>query len=302
MNDLQTFQHGEEGTHSVCNKHNIGGQSVCCECSGKTDCSEVFNAKSMEGYLSERYCDSRQWFFLTQVRSSTGSANRVADAMAFNMYGSTGYEILGFEIKVSRSDFLSELKDMSKSDEIMSYCDKWFLVVPDASIVKEGELPKNWGLLVLKDGKLAQKVRAITTRKEPMPDYFIASILRRSGDEVDRIRGQYIRREDIAGEIEAARKKGYEDARGYNGKQTEESLKRLREYVQEFEKASGIKLEEWRGKEDAKSVGMYVKVALSLDEDSLNYQVRSIESAIGTLQGGIAEITKVKKALRAETI
>lgn len=264
--------------------------------------TEKIIAKDMEKHLADRYCDSRQWFFLTQVRSSTGSANRTADAMAFNMYGSTGYEILGFEIKVSRADFLSELKDMSKSDEIMSYCDKWYLVVPDASMVKDGELPKNWGLLVLKGGKLMQKVRAIPTRTTPMPDYFIASILRRSGDEVERIREQYIKREDVAGEIEAAKKRGYEDGRGYNGKQTEENLKRLREYVQEFEKASGISLEEWKGKEYAKSVGMYVKVALSLDERSLDYQVRNIEGAIKTLQVGITDITKIKKALRNETL
>ena len=221
--------------------------------------------------------------------------------MAFNMYGSTGYEILGFEIKVSRADFLSELKDMGKSDEIMSYCDKWYLVVPSAEIVKEGELPKNWGLLVLKDGKLIQKVRAIPTKTTPMPDYFIASILRRSGDEVDRIRSQYIKREDIAGEIEAAKKQGYENGRGYNGKQTEESLKSLRETVQAFEETSGIKLDKWRGTTHTKAVGMYVKVALSLDERSLDYQVRSIESAIKTLQGGITEINKVKKALRNTT-
>lgn len=28
----------EEETHSVCQKHFAGGKSVCCECSGKTDC------------------------------------------------------------------------------------------------------------------------------------------------------------------------------------------------------------------------------------------------------------------------
>lgn len=43
MTDLQPFRHGEEGTHSVCNKHNIGGKSVCCECSGKKDCSDTPN-------------------------------------------------------------------------------------------------------------------------------------------------------------------------------------------------------------------------------------------------------------------
>jgi len=41
MTDTKPFNHGEEGTHSVCNKHNIGGESVCCECSGKDDCGDI---------------------------------------------------------------------------------------------------------------------------------------------------------------------------------------------------------------------------------------------------------------------
>ncbi len=261
---------------------------------------EKVTAKQMEKHLAERYYDSRQWVFLTQVRSSTGGANRVADAMAFNMYGSTGYEIVGFEIKVSRSDWLSELKDMSKSDEIMGYCDKWYLVVPDASIVQDGELPKNWGLLVLRDGKLAQRVRPTLKKSEPMPPHFIASLLRRSADEVTRVRNEHIKRDNIAGEIEEARKCGYEEGRGYSGKRTEEDLKRLREYVSEFEKASGISLAEWKGRDYAKSVGMYVKFALELDDHSLGYNIRAIENAIATLQAGVADINKVKKALRNE--
>jgi len=40
MTDKKPFKHGEEGTHSVCNKHNIGGKSVCCECSGKAGCGD----------------------------------------------------------------------------------------------------------------------------------------------------------------------------------------------------------------------------------------------------------------------
>lgn len=257
-------------------------------------------AKDMENHLASRYCDSLQWVFLTQVRSSTGGANRIADAMAFNMYGSTGYEILGFEIKVSRSDFLSELKNMSKSDEIMGYCDKWYLVVSDAKIVQDGELPKNWGLLVLKDGKLVQKVRAVPKKPDPMPIHFIASILRRGGQEVDRIRNQYVRREDIAGEIEAARKKGYDEARGYNGRQTEEALKTLRENVQEFEKASGTSLESWRGKQYSKSLGMYVKFAMEMDERTLGYHVRDIEQAIASLNRAITDVKKIKTALSQE--
>lgn len=266
----------------------------------KTEEIKKVTAKDMEKHLAERYCDSRQWVFLTQVRSSTGGANRVADAMAFNMYASTGYEILGFEIKVSRSDWLSELKDMSKSNEIMSYCDKWYLVVADDKIVQDGELPKNWGLLILKNGKLLQKVRAIQRSTTPLPIEFTASILRRSGDEVTRIRGEYVKKEDIAAELEQAKKRGYEEARGYNGKQTENSLKELRELVSEFEKASGTKLENWRGKEYAKSLGMYVKFAMELTDRSLDYDIRHIEQAVSTLQRALVDVKKVKSLLGSE--
>lgn len=254
----------------------------------------------MEKHLADRYCDSLQWVFLTQVRSSTGSASRIADAMAFNMFGSTGYEILGFEIKVSRSDWLSELKHMSKSNEIMSYCDKWFLVVSDAKIVQDGELPKNWGLIVLKDGKLVQKVRATPQKAEPMPMYFIASILRRSGNEIEKIRSQSVKREDIASELEQARKKGYEDARGYDGRKVDNDLKELRALVSEFEKASGTELSTWRGKEYAKTLGTYVKLAMDLNEKTLDYDTRLIESAIKSLQRAVVDIKKIKNSLGKE--
>ena len=53
MNDLKPFKHGEEGTHSVCNKHNIDGNSVCCECSGKDDCGDepmTYKEKRLEEF------------------------------------------------------------------------------------------------------------------------------------------------------------------------------------------------------------------------------------------------------------
>lgn len=41
-------------THAVCNKHNIGGNSVCCECSGKTDCNDMSDDK-WERQYDERF-------------------------------------------------------------------------------------------------------------------------------------------------------------------------------------------------------------------------------------------------------
>ena len=60
MNDLRPHKHGDEGvgsTHAVCNKHNIGGKSVCCECTGKTDCEATPPPTSMEERFDERFPD-----------------------------------------------------------------------------------------------------------------------------------------------------------------------------------------------------------------------------------------------------
>lgn len=252
-------------------------------------------AKDMEKYLENRYWDGRQWVFLTQVRSSTGGAGRIADAMAFNMYNSTGYEVIGFEIKVSRSDWLSELKDMSKSNEIMEYCDKWFLVVPDADMVKDGELPKGWGLLVLKDEKLVMKVRPTLQATIPMPDHFIASIFRRYSDEVERIKNKHIHRDSIEKELKAAEDRGYERGRGYNGKQTETVLKELREQVSVFEEVTGVEFNTWKGKDHFKKLGAYVKFAMDLDSYTLDSCIRNIESTITSLETAKTKLKTLKK-------
>ena len=54
----------------------------------------------------------------------------------------------GFEVKVSRADWLTEHRTGGKKSEIWRrYCDYWWLVVPDPKIIKLEELPDGWGLL-----------------------------------------------------------------------------------------------------------------------------------------------------------
>lgn len=93
--------------------------------------------------------------FLSEVRNSTGHARtpRTADALAFSLWPSRGLELHGFEIKVSRGDWLRELKNPAKADAIATYCDRWWIVAGDDKVVvsPEEELPKTWGLLVASD-------------------------------------------------------------------------------------------------------------------------------------------------------
>lgn len=87
------------------------------------------------------------------VKVSTGfAAQRICDYMAMDLW--TGYGTLrgpklhGHEVKVSRSDWLTELRDPDKAEAFRRYCDFWWLVVSDKDIVKTGELPEGWGLMV----------------------------------------------------------------------------------------------------------------------------------------------------------
>lgn len=91
--------------------------------------------------LRKRY-EPPAWAFLEQVRNSTGwkRTERYADAVAMSLWPSRGLEVHGFEIKVSRSDVLKELRDPEKAAPIMRFCDRWWLVLGDKDLIQPGEL------------------------------------------------------------------------------------------------------------------------------------------------------------------
>ena len=86
--------------------------------------------------LDKRYPAESHALF-RQVADSTGyGQKRYADAVAFGLWPSRGLEIEGLEIKVSRQDWLNELKNHAKSADIQAYCHRWWIVAGDRSIVK----------------------------------------------------------------------------------------------------------------------------------------------------------------------
>jgi hypothetical protein len=92
--------------------------------------------------------------------------------------GNWGYAIHGHEVKVSRGDWLTELRDPSKAQAFKRYVDYWWLAVTDKNIVRGDELPEGWGLLALVGGKMRQIIRAPRLTPEPMPRELFASLLR----------------------------------------------------------------------------------------------------------------------------
>lgn len=110
------------------------------------------------------------------VQSSAGfDARRVCDFMALDLWPSKGLELHGHEVKVSRSDWLRELREPAKAEEFRRWCDRWWLVVPDLAIVKREELPAGWGLMVIRDGSPRVTVPAPRLTPKPWPRTFTAA-------------------------------------------------------------------------------------------------------------------------------
>lgn len=129
--------------------------------------------------LAEKFAPPAFAFF-PQVRNATGYSRvtRTADAVAMGLWPSRGLLLHGFEIKVTRADWLRELKQPEKADEIASRCDLWWIVVPDDTIVQPLELPAPWGLIAPRGGKLCEKKSATALNAKPVDRGFLAALMR----------------------------------------------------------------------------------------------------------------------------
>ncbi len=132
--------------------------------------------KELLDRLASRFEHPRYALFSELGYVGVGSGRM--DAMAMAMWRSLGLEVHGFEIKISRSDWLREIKQPHKADEFFQYCNRWWLCVADQAIVKNGELPPKWGLLVPHAQGLKAVVEAQALKPEPLDRAFVAEILR----------------------------------------------------------------------------------------------------------------------------
>jgi hypothetical protein len=204
--------------------------------------------------LRSRFC-APEWALFFEVGDATGvQQNRWADAVAMNLYPSRGLEVHGFEIKVSRSDWLRELKNPAKSAPVQQFCDRWWVVAPDG-VVLDGELPPTWGCYEAQaSGKLRQVVAAPKLEPEEINRAFVAAMLRRaSATDEDLVKAavsaevQRLRQGDdqrMAKEIEARTRR----------------FKETKEAIAEIEAISGVEISHW-GKSE--QIGRAVKAVLT---------------------------------------
>ncbi len=149
------------------------------------------SSKELLAHLAAEW-SSPDCAFIPEFRGGTGwSRESRADAIAMHCWPSRGLELVGFELKISRGDWLRERKQPWKADPIKQFCDRWYLVVSDASIVRDmDEIPADWGFMFpVQPGhpeNQTDHVALITYKPAPklnavLPDKaFIAALMRRA--------------------------------------------------------------------------------------------------------------------------
>lgn len=206
--------------------------------------------------LRSRFCQP-EWAVFFEVGDSTGSGQRRwADAVAMNMYPSRGLEVHGFEIKVSRSDWLRELKNPEKSAPVQRFCDRWWIVCPK-DIIHPGELPPTWGHYDVTQAGLRQIVAAPKLDAVPVDKSFTAALLRRSaGASEEEIRAIVQRHRDELENSFTTRIKREVEHRTMKG---DAAIAKL----VEFEKLTGINMSSWHPTADvAKAVNMVLELGV----------------------------------------
>nr|WP_214692502.1 hypothetical protein [Variovorax paradoxus] len=122
-----------------------------------------------------------------EVSNGTGSnASRSADIVLMNLWPSRGMDLIGYEVKTARSDWLRELKSPEKAWPVMQYMDRWFLLAAPG-VAKLDEIPTNWGFQEF-DGKRVRTLKpAPQLEPKPITKTFLGSLLRRQVRDADAI-------------------------------------------------------------------------------------------------------------------
>lgn len=137
------------------------------------------------------YQRQENWAIFPEFRCGTGYARKPQsndvesriDLLAVSLWPSTGEGVIAYEVKVSRSDFLSEIKKPSKRRPAMRYSNQFFFAAP-AGLVKPTEIPYDCGLIEVSPAGACRVVVPAPWRDDFHPTYtFVASVCRRVAQE-----------------------------------------------------------------------------------------------------------------------
>lgn len=228
------------------------------------------------------------------LETTPPGTRRRMDAISIAMYPSQGIQVHGFEVKVSRSDLLSEFEDLTKSGELMQYCTHWWLVCP-RDIVSKSELPEGWGLITATKNSSTGK---ISLRKSIKP-----VVKKVSDTEIDNrfwrtmLLRLWSRRPEIEERKRIQRESFEQGAASVDRKETMEHLrcKSLEESADLIMEETGIDLRSpWF---PPREFWKTYKLARKIEDDRFN--LRAVERAIAAINNSQGHLVKCVESLES---
>jgi hypothetical protein len=140
----------------------------------------------VEAVIQARY--SEPWLCFPQFRPGTGAsswADKAWDLFAFNPWPSGGYERHVVEVKVSRGDFLREIKDPLKRRAGLFYSTQFWFAAPVGVVQSVEEIPIHCGLYELDRDEFGLPVVSVGLQAPALPAMpptwsFLAAAARRT--------------------------------------------------------------------------------------------------------------------------
>lgn len=223
-----------------------------------------------------------QYAMLYEVRDAAGfGASRSADVVMVGLWPSRGCMIEGMEIKVSRTDWLRELKKPEKAEAFVPYCDKWWVVAGHADVVKLPELPPTWGLMVPSGKGLSVVRQAPDLQPKPVDRSLLAAMLKRATS-------TQLDDPEIQAAIEArvkSEKERFRSDESYELRRATGRVADLERSIAAFEAASGVTINAY----DGSRIGEAVKLVLHGGHERRIQELRGIKRQVTNLKEWLDE-------------
>jgi hypothetical protein len=245
----------------------------------------------VKALLNDKYSLGDECLIAFEVNEGTGSsAGRRIDAIAMSLWPSKDYKIIGFEIKVSRADWLNELKQPEKSFPIAQFCDEFYLVAP-AGVLGIDEIPKTWGYIQASEKSLLTKIRAPKREAIQTDRPFMASLIRS-------LVKKYQNKNLIAAQVDNIRIKMEDDFQRRTKadfRHLNDEISSLNNIIHDFNTQTGMKMNRYnfgnivevvKMMNDAKSKNKYVS--------DLTNQITCLESILSFSKKSLDALTNLK--------
>ena len=240
----------------------------------------------LSSLLRGRY-PSQAYALFFEVQSATAyQGSQRADAVAMGLWPSRGLDIIGFEYKAHRGDWLRELRDPKKAEEIFQFCNHWNLVA-DGHTARIEEIPATWGWLRVEGSRLR-------TAKEPpklspcaLSHVFVASLLRSA--QKDRDDAVNRPRQEIEQEVRTELVADFQEKLAEMTKRLDERTTKFNNEQRRIEDALGIHFGNWST--PIEKVGAALRLVMA-DRSGLRCRLAEAKQQIDTISRELSEAEK----------